>query len=130
MAETCLTEFNERTSVIVTVSFVDENGDPAVPTSATYRVDNEATKTNIVPQTAIGSLATSVDILITSDQNYIVRPRNKSEVRTVTVEFDYTGSLGAMHGTAKYQYRLMNLYGVVDVPSPSTSPSASASPSV
>ena len=129
MAEICLDEFNERTTVIVTVNFVDENGDPTTPASATYRVDDEASRTSIVPVTAIGSLAASVDVKITSDQNYIVRPRKPFEIRTLTAEWDYTGVLGAMHGTGKYQYKLMNLYGVVDVPSPSLSPSASASPS-
>lgn len=130
MAEQCLDERNERSTVIVTCNFLDEDGDPVTPDSATYRIDDEASRTSIVPVTAIGSLDESVDIVITSDQNYIVRRRNPSEVRTLTTEWDYIGDAGAMHGTAQYQYRLLNLYGVVDVPSASVSPSASASPSV
>ena len=128
MAEQCLDEVNERTSLIVAVSFTDEDGDPVTPTSATYRIDDKASRTNILPATAIGSLSTSVDITITSEQNAIIRPRNPFEIRTVTVEWGYDS--GTKHGTAEYEYRLINLYGVVDVPSASVSPSASASPSV
>ena len=130
MAEQCYDEVNERTAFVVHVVFTDEDGAPETPTAATYRVDDEERKVNIVPVTAITPLSTSADIVITSDQNFILRPRNDFEIRTVTVEWDYTSALGAMHATSQYQYKLINLYGVVDVPSASVSPSASASSSV
>ena len=126
MANECLDIHNERSTVIVPVTFTDDAGVAATPDAATYRVDDEANRTNLVPVTAISPLASSVDITITSDQNYIIRSRAKEEIRTVTVEWDY-GS--GNHGTAQYRYKLLNLYGVVDVPSASVSPSASASPS-
>lgn len=128
MANECLDSFNERSTVLITVTFTDDNGDPVTPSSATYRVDDRASRTAILAATSIGSLSTSVDLTITSEQNAIVRPRKAFEVRTVTVEFDYDGS--TKHGTAQYEYKLVNLYGVVDVASASVSPSASASPSV
>lgn len=128
MAEQCLDERNERSTVIVTVSFLDEDDVPVTPDSATYRIDDEENRRSILPATAIGGLSTSVDIVITSDQNYIIRPRSDYEIRTVTVEFLYDS--GTKRGTAQYRYKLINLYGVVDVPSASVSPSASASPSV
>jgi len=92
------------------------------------RIDDEKRRTAIRATEAIPSLSTFVDIEITSDENYIIRSRSDYEVRTVTVEYDYDGS--TKHGTAEYRYKLINLYGVVDVPSASVSPSASASPSV
>lgn len=128
MAEQCLDERNERSTVIITCNFIDEDDIAVTPDSATYRIDDKASRTNILPATAIGSLSTSVDIEITPEQNAIIRPRSEFEIRTVTVEWDYDS--GTKHGTAQYEYRLMNLYGVVDVASPSVSPSASASPSV
>jgi hypothetical protein len=67
-----------------------------------------------------------VDLEITDEQNAIIRPRKPYEIRTITVEFDYGAG---KHGTGQYRYKLLNLYGVVDVPSASVSPSASASPS-
>lgn len=130
MANDCLDTCNERATFTITISFFDEDAVAVSPDSATYRIDDEASRTNIQPATAISPLSTSVDIIVTSDQNYIVRSRKDYEVRTVTVEFDYTSEAGPAHATAQYKYKLINLYGVVDVPSASVSPSASASPSV
>lgn len=127
MADECLTEINERTSLTLTVNFLDEDGVAVVPDAATYRIDDRAVKTNILPATAIAPLSSSVELEITSDQNRIIKERSRSEIKTVTVEWDYDTS---RHGTAEYRYRVMNLYGVVTVPSASVSPSASASPSV
>lgn len=126
MADECLDEFNERTTIVVTVNFTDENGDPVTPTAATVRIDDQKRRTVIRAQESIDSLDDTVDIEITSDENYLIRPRAKYEVRTVTVEFDYGGD---KHGSSEYKYKLLGLYGVVDVPSASVSPSASASPS-
>jgi len=126
MPNECLVEFNERSSIVITVTFLDENNNEVEPDAATYRIDDEATGTNIQPATAISPLSESVDLVITSDQNFIIKPRNRFEIRTVTVEWDYAT---AKHGTAQYRYKLLNLYGVVDVPSASLSPSSSASPS-
>lgn len=130
MANECLTEVNERTAFPIAVSFFDENSDPVTPTSATYRIDDEASKIAILPVTSFPSLSTTVDLWITSDQNFIVKPRSKSEIRTVTVQYTYESENGPTPATAQYRYKLMNLYGVVDVPSASMSPSSSASPSV
>jgi len=130
MANECLFEVSERTAFPLAVSFVDENNDPVVPTSATYRIDDEASKTAILGVTSFPSLATPVDLWITSDQNFIVKPRSKSEIRTVTVQYVYESDNGPTPATAQYKYKVTNLYGVVDVPSASMSPSSSASPSV
>lgn len=126
MAADCLDEVNERTSYTVTATFTDGDGDPVTPDAATWRIDDERNRTSIQPATAIGALSASVDLEITSEQNRIIKPRAVSEIRTVTIEFDY-GS--GKHGTGQYKYKLLNLYGVVDVPSASVSPSASTSPS-
>lgn len=130
MPNDCLDTCNERSTFTVTISFFDEDAVAVTPDAATYRVDDEASRINLVPSTAISPLSTSVDIIITSDENRIIRSRRPDEVRTVTVEFDYESDNGPAHGTAQYKYKLINLYGVVDVPSASVSQSASASPSV
>jgi hypothetical protein len=127
VANECLDSYNERATVVITVAFADDDGVAVTPTSATYRIDDKASKTNILPATAIGSLASSIELTITSEQNAIIKRRKPVEIRTITVEFDYDS--GTKHGTGQYEYKLVNLYGVVDVPSASVSPSASASPS-
>lgn len=129
MADECLFECNERSDFALAVSFLDEDGVAVVPTAATYRIDDEANRTNLLPSTAFPSLASSVDLWIDSDYNRIIRSRAKSEIRTVTVEYDYTSDAGPTHATSQYRYKVLNLFGVVDVPSASMSPSASASPS-
>lgn len=129
MADECLFEASERSDFPLSVSFLDEDGTAVTPDAATYRIDDIERRRVIQPATAISPLASTVDLWITSDQNFIIRSRSKYEVRTVTVEYDYTSDAGAKHATAKYEYKLINLHGVVDVPSASLSPSASASPS-
>jgi|SRR6476620_11700273 len=130
MANECLFEVSERTAFPLAVSFIDEDSLPVTPTSATYRIDDEASKTAILAETNFPMLSTMVDLWITSDQNFIVKPRSKFEIRTVTVQYVYESENGPTPATAQYKYKVVNLYGVVDVPSASMSPSSSASPSV
>jgi hypothetical protein len=130
MANECLIEISERSAFPIAVSFFDENALPVTPTSATYRIDDEASKTAILGVTNFPSLSTSVDLWITSDQNFIVKSRSKFEIRTVTVQYVYESENGPTPATAQYRYKLLNLYGVVDVASASLSPSSSTSPSV
>jgi hypothetical protein len=129
MVDDCLFSINERSDFPLAVSFFDEDEVAVTPTAATYRVDDEQNKTNLQPITAFPTLDDSVDLWMESDWNRIIKPRSKWEVRTVTVEYDYESIDGPKHNTSQYRYRVMSLYGVVDVASPSISPSASASPS-
>ena len=129
MPDDCLFTVNERSDFPLAISFFDEDSVATTPTAATYRVDDEQNRTNLQPVTAFPSLSTSVDLWMESDWNRIIRSRNKSEIRTVTVEYDYESNDGPKHVTSQYRYKVLNLYGVVDVASASVSPSASASPS-
>lgn len=115
MAEVCLFEVNEKTDLVVTVTFFDEDGLPVSPTAATYRVDDKENHTVLLTTTAFPSLSTSVDLELDGDLNKMVRERHLSEIRTLTVEFDYNTPSGLKHGTAQYRYKVVNLYGVVSV---------------
>lgn len=129
MSEECLDSVNERTTLVLTVSFFDEDEVAVTPDLATYRIDSLQGNrgTAVLAATAISPLSTTADLEITSNQNQIIRQRNAYEIKVVTVEFDYDTD---KHGTAEYRYKVLNLYGVVNVASASVSPSASASPSV
>lgn len=129
MADTCLFEVTERSDFPLAVSFLDEDGVAVTPTAATYRIDDQQNRTNLLPATSFPSLASSMDLWMESDWNRIIRSRSKYEIRVVTVEYDYDSGVGSKHVTSQYKYKVLNLYGVVDVPSASVSPSASASPS-
>lgn len=129
MADECLDEVNERTTLVLTVSFFDEDEVAVTPDTATYRLDSlQGTRgTAVLAATSISPLSTTADLEITSDQNQIIRQRNTYEIKVVTVEFTYDSG---KRGTAEYRYKVLNLYGVVNVASASVSPSASSSPSV
>lgn len=122
-------QINERTTLIVTVSFYDEDDVLVVPSAATYRIDDVASNTAIVALTNFTlPLASQVDITIDAEDNAILDSDHQYEVRTMTVEFNY--GTPKKHGTEEYHYRIKQLYGVTDVwASASLSPSASASPS-
>lgn len=122
-----LTSYNERTTLILTVNFFDEDDLPVVPDSATCRIDDVASGTVIRAKTAIGSLSSSVELEVTQDENRNLNSDLCLETRIVTVEFNYNAG---RHGTNEYRYQVKNLYGVQSSsPSASISPSASASAS-
>jgi len=120
---------NENTTMMLRVSFFDEDGDPVVPDGAWYRIDDVRSGTKIVPQGGIPSasnspsatedpegmvpfpsLAAVVDIEITAAQNKLVVQRLGTEERLVSVEFDYDGD--SKHGSAEYRYWIKGLANV------------------
>lgn len=115
---------NERTTLVLTISFKDEDDLPVVPSAAHYRIDDVASSTVIKAETALAPLASSIDLEILKGWNSMVAESRPYEIRRVTVEFDYgTGK----HGTEEYLYKIVNLYGVTIEASASLSASISAS---
>lgn len=133
MAETCLPEYDELSSVVVEIDFLDEDGNPVTPTSAGYRLDDETNGrvTNIQSSTVISPLSTTVSLVMQPSWNRILRTRNTYEVRLVTLQYNYTSiTFGPMQRIQQYRYRVNNLKGApLEPPSPSVSPSLSVSPS-
>lgn len=121
---------NEKSTMILAVSFYDENDAAVSPNSAWYKIDDKDSERSITPQTSIGSLSTTTNVTITSTENRILNQENPSETRIVTIQYEYGSS---KTGTAEYQYKVINLFGITanasQSPSGSVSPSASASPS-
>lgn len=115
-----LTTINERTTLVLTLAFFDEDDAAVTPTSAWYRVDDVGSGTSIVAQTALTGLSTTKELEITEAQNASVT--RSLEERVVTVSFAY-GS--GRRGTDEYRYLVRNLYGVQESASPSVSPSPS-----
>lgn len=115
---------NERTTLILTVAFFDEDDVACVPSSARYRIDDKTSGTAVLGWTTIAPLAVSVDLHILKGWNSMVSETHQYETRVVTVEFQYgTGR----QGTDEYTYRIKNLYGIAVVASASISASPSAS---
>lgn len=106
---TAVTEWNEKSTRIVTVAFFDDANSAVVPTSATYRIDDVKTNAAIVAVTAIAGLSFTVDIVVTSAQNAMVSAKS-SEQHRMTVEFDYGAP--TKHGNGEYLFTINDLKNV------------------
>lgn len=106
---TALTTINEKTTLLVTCAFYDEDGIAATPTAATYRIHDRATGTSIKAVTSLTGLSTTKQIEVTSAENAMVSAGASSEEHVLTLEWDY-GS--GRHGTDEYRFIVRNLVGV------------------
>lgn len=104
-----LTTINEKTTLLVTAAFFDEDGIASTPTAATYRLHDRASGTVILNTTALTGLGTTKVIEITSAQNALVAAAAASEEHVLTLEWDY-GS--GRHGTDEYAWVVRGLVGV------------------
>jgi hypothetical protein len=92
-------EINERTTPTIVVTFKDENGNPVIPGAGYYRIDDHLSETEILDETAIPGLDTSVEIVLTQEQTRILDDANEYEIRRLTVRWDYGSD---RHGNAEY----------------------------
>jgi hypothetical protein len=97
---------NEKSTPTLTVDFFDENGAAVVPSSATYQIDDIASGTIVRAETALPSLAASVDILLATADTIIITSSLPGEDRLVTVKWQY-GS--GKQGAKEYRYLVKNL---------------------
>lgn len=102
---------NERSTLVVTASFYDENKNPVVPTAGTYRIDDADSGFEILADTDLPALAVAVDIGLTPDQMRILVATHAFETRLLTVKFAYGE---AKQGTGEYRFMIRNLMGVTD----------------
>jgi len=93
---------DEGRDVVLTIAFIDHDDQPVVPTTAQYRVVDEA-DTVILNWTSISPLADSVDLKLASTYNIITNGRRK---RYCAVKFTYGAS---RNGTQGYVYELRDL---------------------
>jgi hypothetical protein len=96
---------NEGSTGYIAISFFDQVGAAANPTSVEYRVDCLSTARQILDWTTI-TPATSVEIQLTPAQNAILNPANSVEKKLVTVRAQY-GAGEAQ--TDQFEYVVRNL---------------------
>lgn len=102
-------ECNERTTPSIIVEFIDEKGDPVVPSAAWYRIDDHLSETEIKGDTEISGLDSSVEIVLTQTETQIIDDNNFYEIRRVTVRFDYGTT---KHGNDQLFLKILNLKGI------------------
>lgn len=105
-------EINEKTFCIVPVTFLDETKSPVIPSNVTTRIDDVASGTNIRPVTPLVVTGTSVNILITSNENRILNDTDEDqvgEIHLLTVECDIPNG----HVTGNYEIFVKNLSKII-----------------
>ena len=96
---------NENSTSWLDVAFLDKDGDPATPSSVTYRVDCLSSGTVIRADTGI-TAASEVEIVLTPGDNAIVDQDHRVEKRLVTVTATF--GAGDQH-VSEYVYLVRNL---------------------
>lgn len=107
-----MAEVNEESTSVLSIGFVNEDGDAAVPTAASYRIDDEESGESLKAETVLAGLASSMTIVMASEDNAIVNQRHEYEIHIITIVWDYMGAHGASHGTGQMRFKVLNIYGV------------------
>lgn len=98
---------NEKSPLYMTVGFQDENGDPLIPTTAEWRLDDRETDAEIVGWTNMPTPAASMSVLIPAANHTIVDEEKVREKRTFGIRSN--GGLAA-EAHQEYHYHVLNLY--------------------
>lgn len=83
---------NELSTCYANFTFADQNGNPYIPTSISYRLDAPEYNTQVLDWTSFtGSITSSISIPITSAQNAKQTEVDPKELRKVTIRVGIPG---------------------------------------
>ncbi len=99
---------NELSSLCMSLSFKDEAGDPLIPSTVSWRLDDKETDTEIVGWTSLPSPAAEMSVVIPGSDNQIVDESKKRERRTFGVRVDNTLE---GEGYGEIHYHVINMFG-------------------
>ena len=85
---------NEQTTVVIDIDFYDEDGEPDIPTTGHYRLDDKITGDAIIASTAMTIVDYTYRITIPSASVTIRDTNNESEVKVLTVDWTDGGYVG------------------------------------
>lgn len=100
---------NEQSTAYLAVTFLDRESAAQAPASISYRIDDQATRTQIRGATAVTPAASSIEITLAPADNVIVSAINEIEAHEVTVTATY-GATDVVR--AVYVYEIVNLRAV------------------
>ena len=103
-------QVNERSTAVLSMTFTDETKAPVIPTSARYCVLDELSGTVLSGWTSFTPTVASYDLTISQDNNRIIDDSRDTEVRIVTVVFEYY--YGSKQCTGEFRYEVKNLTSV------------------
>lgn len=104
-----LATFPANSACIVSIAYFNAQGLPFVPNQVSYRVDDVASGSNLVPLTAISLVALSNAITIAAAQNSMVNNTRSSELHQIV--FEIMDGLGN-ESLASEVYGLIRLAGM------------------
>jgi len=115
-------EVKERSLKVINIAFVDEDGNPVTPTSASYRIDDVGSDVEVRGNTAISIVApaTDVDVPLTASDTSILDETRAYETKRLTYSWTYntaTSPSVEADDNDEYLYNVVNLKGVT-TPSP------------
>lgn len=86
---------NERTTAYVRIPMIGADGELALPTAVTYRIDDLTTGLEIRPNT-VATPATTVEITLTPEDTRIIGDAYQNQERLITVQAAY-GEADMLH---------------------------------
>ncbi len=98
---------NEKTTFVITATFRDLTGELVTPSSASYRIDDVISGSEIRGDTPFTPEGSSYDITISKDENRILDNAHNTEERIVTVKFVF--GIDNKEGNGEYRYIVKNL---------------------
>jgi hypothetical protein len=99
-------ETNEKTTLLITVTFRDESRELIVPSTVEYRIDDIHSKTMIRNWTSLTPTDSTMDIEVTDEENALISSKRTYEDRMLTVRFTYPEGKG---GLAQQIFRVNNV---------------------
>lgn len=99
---------NEKSPIFITIVFTDELGDPLIPQTVDWRLDDRTNDIEIQPWTPLASPASTMSFTIAGDKNVITDEEHVKEVQIFGVRVD-DGLAGEGH--AEVIYNVLNLTG-------------------
>ncbi len=99
-------DVNEKKSITLLAEFFDDNGEAVQPSSGSYRIDDVSSGDEVKGDTPFTPTGVTHEIKITAAENAIVNSAKKSEVKRVTVSWNY--GIGK-DSNDEYKYKVINL---------------------
>ncbi len=99
---------NEKSPLEMTMVFTDAAGDPLIPITVDWRVDDKTNDAEVRAWTSLPSTDSTMTVVIPGDDNVIASEDNVKEVQLFGIRVD-DGLAGEAH--AEFAYNVLNLSG-------------------
>lgn len=99
---------NEKSPIYFTIEFEDEVGDPLIPATVEWRLDDRTNNVQLVDWTTLPSPAASMNFTIVGDNNLIADEANVREEQIFGIRVNEGFPA---EGHQQFSYQVMNLQG-------------------